>query len=231
MDIPFAPTDVSGTDIAVSIGAIGGLGIAAMGLVDASQIGGRGLANAGFRHIQAALTDYAPALERAIGTTWADDLKAHWRNGRPKAEQKAIASSLIQLGLSADNAAAMAKFGAVDGVKLAEAVRALEIGTALSEGQVQLVGRFKAAIDAKLDAAFERADQVYRNATRIAAGAIAVGLSIAATFIAPPPDGVASADLGAAIIVGLVAVPIAPITKDLISSLSAAVRAYKSVRP
>jgi hypothetical protein len=106
-----------------------------------------------------------------------------------------------------------------------------------------------------LDAAFERADQAYRNRARLVAAAIAILLAQGAAFIydAEHADSARIEDrvgplwelakpLGRmifaigpethfiALLVGLLAVPVAPIAKDLTTSLSTAVNALKASR-
>jgi hypothetical protein len=79
-----------------------------------------------------------------------------------------------------------------------------------------------------MDAGFERADQLYRNASKLLAALISVILAVAAVFVY---DGShVHDDLGVAVLVGLVATPLAPIAKDLSSALGTAVNALKSVR-
>jgi hypothetical protein len=103
--------------------------------------------------------------------------------------------------------------------------RKLQNGEPLVEADVNVLGRLDASIEAYLDAAFDRADQRYRNWSRVLAGVASVLLSLAATAALGWHDY-----YGAAVVVGLLAVPMAPIAKDLASSLSAAAQAMKAAR-
>jgi hypothetical protein len=85
-----------------------------------------------------------------------------------------------------------------------------------------------AVIDALLDAAFENADQQFKNVSRVLAGAVAIGLAVAAWAFWP--DVASKPELWVAIGVGLLAVPVAPVAKDLTSALSAAMRALKAAK-
>jgi len=223
------------TTISATIAAIGALGTAASGLVDASKAFNGGISNVGFGKIETALRPFQDAL-KAAESDWTAAIKANWVNGMPKEDQKANAKSLIRLGLSSSNAAAMAGVGHVDAEKFKAAIVAVETGAALTPEQVNILGRFNGAIDAAMDCGFERADQVYRNVAKLSAGIIAVLLAIAGGAMLAMDKGrsfsayLFSAQSFQAILVGLIAVPLAPLVKDLTSSLQAAVGAIKATR-
>lgn len=210
------------TEIGSWITATGALGTAAFGLVDATKIvGDGGISRAGFSGLRAALQPFAAALARAVGEAdWVDFLRAHWINGRSKAEQKAIVRSLIRLGLDEKTAPAMAIDGAVDGGRLAEVAAKLAKGDLLDERDLNVLGRLDAAVEARLDAAFDRAEQRYKNSARLLAGVFSVALGVTAAHLL-------GVDLGQGLLAGFLAVPLAPVAKDLVSSLSAAARAVK----
>ena len=228
--------DVQGTLTAVvaAITAIGALGTAAAGLVDATKAFWGGASNFGFGQIETALKPFGPAL-KAAQSDWTATIRASWINGMDKEDQKAAASSLIRLGLSPANAAALAVPGKVDPVAFTAIVTQINTGSpALTPDQINLLGRFNAAIGATMDGAFELADQQYRNASKVLAGICAVFLAISAGALL---DGVHSwagvlsyPDLGKAFLAGLIAVPLAPVAKDLTSSLQAAATAMKAIK-
>lgn len=208
--------------------AVGALGTAAYGLVDATKAFRGGISNFGFSFIEKALAPFGNALDEALGEVegcrWQQVMKSHWVSGRPKEEQKAIAVSLIQLGLTAANAPAIAVAAQVSPEELGKIVVALEKGRELTAEQLNVLGRFKATIEARIDAAYDRAEQVYRNSARFAAGLVSILLAVAATYIfygaAAKPQ-----HYQVALLIGLVAVPLAPIAKDLASALSTAAAA------
>jgi len=220
------------TSIPTILGAIGALGTAASGLVDASKVFNGGISNVGFGKIEEALRPFKLALT-AAESDWTSTIKANWVNGVPKNDQKAAAKSLIRLGLSPENAESMAGAGHVNPQKLKAVMIAVEAGTDLTPDQVNILGRFNGAIDAAMDGGFERADQVYRNAAKVWAGVAAVLLAIAGGAMVAMDGGKSlpayfqSALFAQAILIGIVAVPLAPVVKDLISSLQAAVTAIK----
>lgn len=207
--------------------AIGALGTAAYGLVDVSKAAWGGISRAGFGHILKGLAPYGPALDLAAGSDWPGMLRAHWLNGRAKDEQKAIARALIRLGLSAETAAPVAMAARVDPVALTAVAVKLNRGEGLDDADLNVLGRFDAVLESQMDAAFERAEQQYRSAARGLAAVVAVVLALIA--VGAPFDGeFLWTEFWTAILFGVIAVPLAPVAKDLASALSAAVKAVRS---
>ncbi|WP_165184629.1 hypothetical protein [Caulobacter soli] len=209
--------------------AVGGLGMAAMSLVDALKaVPGGGVSRIGFGHIRKVLRLFDKVLARAAGDQWEAVIMAHWINGRPRDEQIGVIRSLLRLGLSADTAPQLAEIGNVDPVALGKAAAMLVEGAPLGEDEINLIGRVETAVVARLDAGFDLAEQAYRNIARVMAGLIAVGLAVWAADLLSTPQ--ARIDPWMAVFVGVLAVPIAPIAKDLVSALTAAAQAVKSTR-
>jgi hypothetical protein len=228
-------------DTTAAIAAAGGLGTAAFGLVDATKAFGGGVSNCGFSHVRKALAPFSAALTGA-SSDWMVTIRANWINGVAKEDQKAAAKALIRLGLSDGNAQSMAAAGHVDPDRLEAIIKAVQSGGTLTTQDADLLGRFNGAIDAAMDAGFEAADQQYRNSCRVLAGVFAIGLALWAGALIDPggamglkagaPAGyLFSSTFWSAVLVGIVAVPLAPIAKDLASSLQTAANAVKSVRP
>lgn len=216
--------DLSLESVVAVIAATGGLGLAAMSLVDALKaLPGGGVSKIGFHHLLRCLENFKGVLGRAAGAEWRTVLLAHWINGRPRAEQIGVIRSLLRLGLNPETAEELAKVGNVEASELAKVAGKLVKGSSMTETELNLLGRVEAAVQAQLDAAFDLADQAYRNKARVIAGVLAVLLAVAAACVM-------SADLGLAVILGILAVPIAPIAKDLVSALTAAAGAVKATR-
>lgn len=218
--------------ITESISAIAALGTAAFGLVDTTKAFWGGISNAGFGRLQAALARFNPALDSLGNAPW-QTLRANWLNGVSKADQKAAAKSLIHLALSAENAKALADAVGVDAVALKTAAGKVNKGTKLDPGDIDILGRFDALVSAVLDAGYERADQAYRNAAKLLAALVAIGLAVVAGGIVRRAgfDGYpGSPDMWVAIIIGAISTPLAPIAKDLSTSLAAAVKAVSVKR-
>ncbi len=229
-------TDALAATIA-AITALGALGTAAAGLVDATKAFWGGVSNFGFGHIKTALAPFKAALDNA-NPDWQDLVHASWINGVALDDQKMAVKSLIRLGLSAANYAEIAKAGHVDPEALKTALTNIEAGTSatapgLTSADANVLGRLNAMIDTAMDAGFERGDQKYRNASKVAAGLFSVALAIWAGQLIPPDraSGWSSTSVfWASVLAGLLAVPIAPIAKDLASSLQAAAAAVQAVK-
>jgi len=211
------------------ITAMAALGSASFGLVDATKAFGGGVSNVGLGYINKALTPFQSALDNA-SPVWRETVRANWINGVAKDDQKTAVKSLIRLGISSSNAAALAKAGKVDATALETILKNLETGVPLDQNAAALLGRFNAVIDVAMDAGFERADQAYRNASKVCAGLAAILLSFWAGYLLHKAGVLPTFYAGLCFLVGLVSVPIAPVAKDLASSLQAAGAAVSAVK-
>ena len=224
------------TRLVAIITGIGALGMAAFSLVDAFKtLPGGGPSKLGYKDLEVVMNRFAAALDLALGPAaqakggkaeaeWRSVVRAHWINGRARGEQKAIVKSLIRLGLTSQTAANLATAGHVDATALAAVATKLEQGAPLTEVDLNLLGRLDASIEAQLDAAFDRADQRYRNGSRVLAGICAIALAFLATW------ALGWQSWQHALLVGLLAVPLAPIAKDLASSIQAAAGALRAAK-
>lgn len=213
-----------------TLSAIGGLGVAAQAVVDACKfLPNGGPSHLGFDYIRKAAQLFIPGVgngEEAHAVTGAllNNLHGNWVNGMALADQKAIAKSLIKLRLDPDNATQYAKVADVDVSVLKQIATKLQAGQPLQGGEeANAMGRFELALTAILDGAYQRADQRYRNGSRVCAGVVSLGLAGAISVGADQ-------SLMTALLVGLLAVPLAPISKDLTSGLAAAVKALQSTK-
>jgi hypothetical protein len=146
-----------------------------------------------------------------------------------KAEQKMTAKNLIQLGFNSETVTHFAENVLPgDKVSVVAIARKVETGQTPTEAELATLARFDAVIDARLDAAFERAEQKYRNTARVAAAFVAIVLGEFGAIIVYGNAGLGVLVLG--FVVGLIAVPIAPVAKDLSSAISTAVNTFKAVQ-
>ncbi len=225
-----APDDSRITRLVAIITAIGALGTAAFGLVDATKAFWGGVSNVGLPGINRVVSRFSAALDRSLGkdergnAEWRRIVRSHWINGRPRDEQKAIVKSLIRLGLAPETAEALANVGRVTPDALRAVATKLQQGAPLTDVDLNVLGRFDASVEAQLDAAFDRADQLYRNVSRVCAGVFSIGLAHVATW------ALGWDRWALALVVGLLAVPFAPIAKDLASSLQAAAAAMRATK-
>ena len=208
--------------------AIGGLGTAAFGLVDASKVLWGGVNHIGFPGISSAVTPLIPASQQPTNSLSQkkilETLQANWMNGTDLGSQKAIAKSLIKLNLSPANAHPVADATGLAPAVLTAVATKIASGTPLSSAESDVFGRFDLIVTALLDEAYQRSDQVYRNWTRAIAAAVAVALSIAGEMTLHVAGG-----WGVALLVGLLATPLAPIAKDLSTALATAVNTLQMV--
>ena len=216
------------------ITAIGGLGTAAFGLVDSTKPFWGGVNRIGFGRIAAAVTSLTPGAP-ASGLTQAkilDTLKANWYNGTDLGSQKSIAKSLIKQGLSATNAADLAKVAGVDPAVLQSVAAKITSGTALAQIESDVYSRFDFILTALLDEVYQHADQRYVNGTRVVASIFAVALALVGGWTLHTDAGcyLWSHDMWIALVAGVLATPLAPIAKDLTSALSTAVNTMQAIK-
>ena len=205
-------------DLPRVVTAIGGLGTAAFGLVDASKVFGGGVNHIGFRGIRAAvlqLTDAGQPTNALSQAKIVATLEANWMNGTELGSQKAIAKSLIKLSLSPQNAPRLAEVTGVDPSVLTAIATSIAAGTPLSSAESDVFARFDLIVTALLDEAYQRSNQIYRNWTRALAAAVAVALAMVGGVVL-------HMDPAQSLLIGLLATPLAPIAKDISTSLAMA---------
>lgn len=216
-------------DLPVILSAIAAIGTASFGLMDSTKAIKGGISNWGFGFIREALEPVNPIL-RDLGADSHALAKANWLNGVAKDSQKMAIRNMIRLGLSEENAKLLdPRVISVMPQDLAQAAGKARRGEQLSESDLAVLARFDATIDLRLDTAFEQADQRFRNASRLGAAVIAILLSQAGAF-SVYQQGEAFEKIALGFVVGLVAVPLAPVAKDISSAITTAVAAFKSVR-
>lgn len=199
--------------------ATGALGTAAFGVVEALKFTPMG--NAGFGVAIRQLGSLREALHVAYGDEYRDLLRGQYRSD----DRELLGRSLrqgVRVGMTDMNAESIAKFlGSMDKAQLASAIRAAEAGADLTAGQRNIIGRFELAADARIDSALALARARYVDTARLAASVVA--LTLALVVGANMPD----VTMVQAFIVGLAAVPLAPIAKDVASGIQAAAKALR----
>ena len=227
------------TDLSKIITAIGGLGTAAFGLLEAAKPAFPFINRMGFARIRDTVKRLTPSDAKSHQPVNAlpqknivESLLANWINGTDLASQKAIAKSLIKLHLSPGNSAALAEATSVDPVVLKQVATSIISGTALTQPQRDAYARFDLIVTALLDETYQFADQVYRNWTRALAAMIAVALALVAGWgLSDPKTGFWwTQDMALALLVGILATPLAPIAKDLSTALASAANALQVVK-
>lgn len=228
------------TDLPQVVTAIGGLGTAAFGLLEAVKPVVPTINHIGFARIRATVTSLAPdepgakqPINSLPKTNIVQALLSNWANGTDLGSQKSIAKSLIKLHLSAANAPALAAATNVDAVLLPQVAANIASGAPLAAPLGDVYARFDLIVTAMLDEAYQHADQVYRNWTRGLAALFAVLLALAGGWSLSGSTIQTfwlSKDMFTALLVGLLATPLAPIAKDVSTALSTAVNTMQLVK-
>lgn len=213
-----------------AIAAVAALGTASYGLVDATKVFNGGPSNFGFGRIRRAIVFFFPddtsvddhKTPLALGSVL-DTLKANWINGTALADQKLIAKSLIKLRLNPTTAAALAQKTGVDGAVMSSVAAKVATGAALTQQEADVFGRFDLILTTALDEGYQRADQRYRNACKSAAVLFSVALALLAGWAIH--GGYDLDRFLQALVVGLLATPLAPVAKDLSTAVQSASKA------
>jgi hypothetical protein len=230
-----------------AVTALGALGTASFGLVDATKAVGGGISRIGIGDIKKALLPLFgpnPTQDgRSTPLTYAsvlDNLRANWMNGTDLASQKAIAKTLIKLRLSTTTAPVLAAATGVDAGELTTIADKINSAEALSATEADAFGRFDLALTSLFDQAYQRADQRYRNSCKVAAGIFSIVIAFFAGFLyslqngdkygATLHDYLQNSLAYISIAAGAIATPIAPIAKDLTTALAAGADAIQKLR-
>jgi len=214
------------------ITAIGGLGTAAFGLVEATKVFGGGVNHIGFKGIRTAVTPLMPPGAALSQQKMLATLEANWFNGTDLGSQKAIAKSLIKLNLNAANAPELAAAAGVDSTTLTAVATNIASGTPLTPAQSDVYSRFDLIVTALLDEAYQRSDQTYSSGTKAWAMLFSILLALIGAVVLHTAGSQLTwpQDLGEATLVGILATPLAPIAKDLSTALATAVNTLQLVK-
>jgi hypothetical protein len=222
---------ISGLDLSRVVLAVGGLGTAAYGVVDATKAFRGGISNRGFGDIKNVVSKLLPPAGGGALTLSAvlATLRANWLNGVALPDQKSIAKTLIKLNLDIGSAAAMAAATSVNAGLLGSIAAKLANGAALTPPETDAYGRFDLALASLLDQGYQRADQRYRNSAKLAAIPVAVVLALLGAWalgqgVLNPTDALR------ALVTGLLATPLAPVAKDVSSAIQAGAAVAQSWR-
>jgi hypothetical protein len=245
-------------DIPAYITAVGALGVAAFGAVEAigktifvfdmPWFGRRkramGLPYVGFDKVRRLLHVVAPAMRASYGEEFDRIVRQQYRAGRSKGAAPETIRQGVRLGLPfiglKDASKVIGDIWGLPGERAQLLARALidekSDGSATTPAEdaaeaQALAARFATALDTRVQAAFDLAEEIYESRARFWAGAVAVGMSLVYHWAVSTPSQ--RFDVGGwlvALLVGMAAVPLAPIAKDLASSLSDALAALGRLR-
>jgi len=224
---------------------VGALGAAAYGIVDVSKAFFRGgVSTRGFANISRNLATLMPdaprkdasqvstkepAVPPALSfTSILITLKSNWINGMDSDSQVAIAKTLVKLRLNADSAMHMAQVAGVDAAILQRVAAKIASGAALSQSETDVYGRFDLILTTLLDQAYQRAEQQYRATAKACAVVVSVALALIGAWSLGNSSGLGDNRYWKALLLGLLATPLAPIAKDLASAIQAGAQAAQA---
>lgn len=221
--------------LATLILAMGSLGTASYAIVEGIKVFPL-LGEMGFWHIEKQLT---PVIYKSLAIPFGKEydrmLRAKYRGG--SAERQAMIRTLrqgVRISLNKDNAAKFAgalglnEADAAESLKAAvisaEALRAQKEPGELDSKDRTSLGRFELAVDARIEAALIVAGDSYGRWMKVFAAAASVLISWVVFKLSKgqlPTD----ARWWHAVLIGIAAVPVAPIANDLVSAMSSAKKA------
>ena len=240
------------SEIAANLGtmvlATGALGTAAFGVVDGLKTWRIGLS--GYDQLRGTMGDSLfDALEKAYGAKTEEILQAQYRNGRKAGTLPKTLRRGVRIGLTTENAEKIGnELGTVDGRDLNSAAEMALSGALAAEEEDEkkkkekernreVIARFELAADARIDAALSLAEAKYKGLMRVYASITSIAFALIAAFLINYEGTAAGAELKfdgllylQALIVGIAAVPIAPVAKDIAKSLQSATKALKATR-
>jgi hypothetical protein len=216
------------TTIVEIISAVGALGTAATGLVDTTKLFGGGVSNSGHATIRQQLKPFDPLFGAIPNNAAYETIYGLWINGAPIEDQKAKAKALIKLGFASTTVDAMHTATGLPTEELRPLAENIANGDDLSPPQVNIYGRLDAILSAVIDAAYEKADQRYRNAAKALSAAIAIVLALIGGYAVTPPGETVNWLLYA--VMGAIATPLAPVAKDITTAINTAVQSSGQLR-
>lgn len=212
-------------ELTVMVVATAALGNAVSAIVQALKWGC--LRTAGFQRIRSTLGDkMMDAVESVLGPDTDELLRAQYRHGRSKGPLGKTLRQGTRIGLTKTNAQDLAGVvgSAVSGKDLQGIATSLaKSDSDLTAAQRGLLARYELAVDERIDAALALAEETYIQWVRFWAIVVAITLALLASSVLACDDWFLRG-----LIVGVAAVPLAPISHDLQKALT---EAGKAVRP
>jgi len=210
------------------VASAGALGVAAFGIVDAAKKL-RVVGEAGYPTLVRVLGALMDCVTSAYGPDTDAMLRAQYRGD--VLDLTRVLRQGARLGLTPANASDVAQaLKLIDQQVLLTAAAGSLAGRELTREEKNALGRLEVAIDARIEAAVTLSHVQYAHAMQIWAMGVSLAIAgIAGWLLQPstvPAGGNLSLELwrhwGNVLIVGLVAVPIAPVAKDLAAGLKSA---------
>lgn len=215
------------------ISVAGAIGTAAMGLVEALKVvtlpGGWSLATIGLGKVRRHLGVHAiRGLERVYGPGSGHQLlEGAWRKGPEELDQTLRNGLRMAIFANLPNLGPFIEAFGQSGEEISEAVTRLRQGENAPSGAKdpavarERVARLEAAIDARVRAAVAAGRDAYVSMMQLLASLVAVGGSVLVVYSKALPESISkNLTSSEAILVGLLSVPIAPVSKDIVAFLN-----------
>lgn len=211
-------------DLVAIVLAVGALGTASFGIVEGFKWTFIGLA--GFRQIRKLLGDpVMKALQIAYGSEYLPLLKGQYRAERTTGELLKSIRQGARVGLTPETAGDLAqRVGVVNKAELKAVAAKLQKGKDLNDNQRNILGRYELALDARIDAALALANDKYIGYMRLLASGVSLVIAVLVWWYLSD-ETKEKVPLLTAIVIGLAAVPIAPVAKDVAKAIQSAARA------
>lgn len=199
--------------------ATGAVGVAAMGVAEGAKT--LWLPPVGFSKLLKEIDWARSALKISYGDDYLEMIESLFRNNRRKGDLPRILRQGVRIGMNNETAVSMAKVvGGVAGDSFVKVANKVNEGQKLEPDEQNILGRFEVAADARIDGAFALAERAYINGIHLRAFIASFILSFGAAY----GLGADSGGYLIASIVGITAVPIAPIAKDMAKGLQSAAK-------
>ncbi len=202
--------------------ATGALGTAAFGIVEALKWT-RPVGLAGFPTFWARLGALTLTLEAAHGPSARETIEDRYRGSDDDLTR--MLRQGARVGLTPSNAERVAAFlGTINGPALRAVLEKRDAAQPVTDAERAILARYELAADARIDAALLIAKVHFAGTARTFAMFASLAMALGAFLAMDEPKP----HWSWALIIGVAAVPFAPIAKDLASGLNSAARALKA---
>lgn len=216
-----------------TVGYIVIVGVAAFGVVDSLRSLFPFIDRIGIGYILRTITSLTPESGESPSGTGLHQkqilgaIEARWIIGEKPLDQKDFAASLTKTHLNPANAAAVASVTNLDKQLLTSAAAKLKSVTPLTIPEQGSYTQFELTVASMIDEAFLRSVRANQNGMRILSAGVCVALSLVCGWVLNERTLEAylySGDMCRAILLGLAAVPVVPVARDVSTAVGTAIR-------
>lgn len=207
--------------LGVAVGAAGTLGTACSGIVDGLKW--TPLGTAGYPKLRQLLgSELMEAVKTTYGSRWDGLLRSQYRQDWARSPLGTTLQQGVRAGLNAGNAPRIASFlGNIDAGALTSAVEREQRHEAPTDADRAVMSRFEQAVNTQIAGALAGAQDFYHSSLKLVAGILAIGMSELTAYLAGGFPGWIGGGWLTGMLVGVVAVPLAPLANDVANALQA----------